>query len=366
MTISIRATAALVVAAICLCGSGLHASPGIGDDAPTLGPIQWLGDKPPAVPTGEKAGDYIIAVEMFASWNTDSMNSLSILTEMAAAFADQNVILLVITNEEPEGVAEIAEQVTQQKGIYFGCDVDIVATENWADDIDILPMMYVMTKEGKIAWRGNPVNARTAAEQVLRDLSQGDFDMSDATNAQLRDMRYAQLESDLRAAYQDNDKQAIFRVLDQMIATKPTFLHPYSIKRQAIINFDEYTRLPAHMSVIERRFRDSPEDLAQLIENERSLDPAERNLKFMLRTAERLLVVTEREQPWALQTAARVYAEFGLFERAVNLLESAADATSEPMEMIVCERMMTYYRNVIKVRDQITQSSERTPETSSN
>jgi len=358
MTIFKRATVGFIAAVLCLCASRLDASPGIGDDAPTLGPIHWIGEKPPAVPTGENAGEYVIAVEMFASWNTDSLNSLPILTEMATAFADQNVILLVITNEEPEGVAELAEQITQQKGIYFGCDLEIVATENWADDIDILPMMYVMTKDGKVAWRGNPVKARTAAEQVLRELSQGEFDMSDATNAQLREQRYALLEGDLRAAYQDNDKEAIFRILNQMIATKPTFLHPYVIKRQTIINFGEYVRLPAHMSLTERRFADSIEDLIQLVDIERKLDPSERNLKFILRTIERLLVKTERKDAEVLQLAASVYADFGLFDKAVQLLDSAADATADPYEAMMCEKLIAYYENVINLRGQLTNSNQ--------
>ena len=336
------------------------ASPGVGDAAPTLGPIQWLGDAPPAVPAGENANDYIFVVEMFASWNTDSLNSVATIMEMGKAFSDQGVVLLVITNEDADGVADLAAQITEQKGVYFGCDVEIVATENWADDIDILPMMYVLTKDGKVAWRGNPVSTPGAAEQVVRDLAKGEFNMDDATNAELRDAKYAQLEAELRIAYQENDKKAIFRILDQLIATKPDFLHPYSIKRQAIINFQEHVRLPAHMSLIERRFRDSPEDLAKLIEIERSLDPGERNLKFMIRTTDRLLATTDRKQSWGFQIAASVYADLGMFERAVVLLEQAADIEGDAYALQECEKLIAYYKNVIKLRKQIANGAAST------
>lgn len=337
--------------------SSVHASPAIAEEAPSLGPIGWIGDEPPSYPTHEKSGEYIFVVEMFASWNRESTQSLELLKAIAEQHSKAKVLVLAISNEELETVGPIAEQL-KIPGLHFGLDVDVVATNNFADDVDI-PVLYVIGQDGKIAWKGNPIATPDPMNETILKLTEGTFDMESATNAELRERKYAALQQELQAAYQQDKEDDVFRILDEMIKTKPDFLHPYLIKRQAIVGFGAYQRLPAHMSILERRFSKSSADLMQLINVEMSLDLGDRNPRFLMRCAEKLLELTERKDPDAYQIAAGVYAEVGLYDRAIDALDKAADLVTDGALIPPIEKKISYYKTLKKIQKENPEATKK-------
>lgn len=330
---------------------GVEASPQLGDKAPALGISGWVGEKPMSVPGDDKAKDHVFVVTMWAGWHNRSLSILPMMHQLQTDNADKGLIVVMISNEE---AAEIEPHMKTEtaKSAYFALDGDVTATETWADDNDVFPISYVISQNNIIAWKGDPSRHPGEIEQVVRKLFDGSFDLEAAKNAEDNDRKYEELTAQLQAAYGLNKEDDAFKIVDKMIATKPKELHPYFIKRQMIQQFNAYTRLPAHLSAMERVFKDSAADLARILEVELTFDVGDRNPAFMMRCADRLQSLTRGRDPTALVAIAGVWAELGMHGDAIELLEKAVVILPPGEERRPVEMQLAYYKAIERLREQ--------------
>ncbi|MCA9256929.1 MAG: hypothetical protein KDA33_14875, partial [Phycisphaerales bacterium] len=298
-----------------------EASPSLGDKAPKLNITGWVGEQPPSVPGDENANEHVFVVTMWAGWHNRSLSILPMMHQLQTDNADNGLIVIMISSEEP---AEIEQYVTTDtaKSASFAVDGEAMATEAWADDTDI-PISYVITKDNKIAWKGDVSRRPGELEQVVRKLFDGSFDLESARNAADNEQIYQELTQQLQTAYGMHKEEEAFKILDKMIAIKPKELHPYFIKRQIIQQFGAVMRMPTHLAAMERAFRDSAPDLTRILEVEFTFDIGDRQPGFMLRCADRLRELTKDRDPAALVAVAGIKAEFGDHDAAIELLEKA-------------------------------------------
>lgn len=326
------------------------ASPDLGDTAPELRISGWLGEKPPSVPGDENAKDHVFVVAMWASWHNRSLALIPMLHQLQTENADKGLLVIAVSNEEAD---EIAPHIKSElaKPAYFALETDAYATDTWADDVDI-PIVYVISQKNVIAWKGDPNRRPGEIDQVIRKLNDGTFDLEAARNAEDNEQKYRELQAKLQTAYAMGKQDEAFTIVDQMIATKPTELHPYFIKRQMIQQFQAFFRLPAHLSAIERAFKDSASDLARIIEVELTFDVGDRNPGFMIRCADRLSALTRDRDPAALVTIATVNAELGLHADAISMLERAIVLLPPGDGRSPIEMRLAYYQAIVRMREQ--------------
>lgn len=338
-------TAAVFVA---LMTARAQASPKLGDQAPKLGVSGWIGDKPESVPGDENAKDHVFVVTLWASWHNRSLAALPILNALQTNNADKGLIVIAISNEAQKDI-EPHIKTDAKKPAYHALDGDVVATETWADDTDI-PITYVISQKNVIAWKGDPTRHPGELEQVVRKLFEGTFDLEAARNAKDNEQKYQQLGAQLQTAYAMGKQKEAFKIVDKMIATKPKDLHAYFIKRQMIQQFNAYLQLPALLDLMERRFKDSASDLKQIIDVELSFPVGERNPGFLLRCADRLRSLTDERDADALSSIASVYAEFGMHDEAIDLMDKAVALTPPGESRHPMEMQLTYYKAIQRIR----------------
>lgn len=346
------------IALIALMAPRADASPEIGDKAPPLGISGWLGDKPESLPGDEKAGEHVYVITLWASWHNRSLALLPLLHELQSDNADKGLIVIAISNEEADDIAPHIK-TDAKKSAFFALDGNVTATETWADDTDI-PIVYVLSQDNVVAWKGDPSRQPGEVEQVIRKLFDGTFDLEAAKNAEDNERKYQELMSQLQTAYSAGKEAEVFKIVDQMIAIKPAELHPYFIKRQMIQLFHSYMRLPAHISAMEIRFKDSPADLAKIIDVELNFEIGDRNPAFLMRCADRLSELTKDRDPTALTSIAAVYAEMGLHGEAIDLMKKAVVLMPPGEDRHPMEMQLAYYEAIERVRDQRSKKPKQT------
>lgn len=346
----IRNVILMTLVAMSLFCSAALASPELGDDAPKLGITGWLGDAPASVPGDDKAKDHVFVVAFWASWHNRSLAVLPMLHELQTEFADKPLIVIAITNEEASDAA-VHTKTDAANPASFALDGNVVATETWADDVDI-PIAYVITKDNKIAWKGDPGRRPGEVSQTVRKVLDGSFDMEAARNADQTEQKFLELQNQLQAAFGTGKEPDVFKIIDEMIKLRPKDLHSYLIKRQMIHHFKSYQRLPALLSRIEKVFADSPPDLARLIDVELTFEYENRHAPFMMRCADRLRILVRDRDPYALDMIARVYAECGLFDEAVDNMEKAIAVSPPGEEKDGMKRRLAYLKTVRDIAEQ--------------
>lgn len=344
--------AAIAFAFYALHAATAMASPVLGDKAPALGISGWIGEKPESVPGDDKAKGHVFVITLWASWHNRSLAVLPLLHELQTENADKGLIVIAISNEE-QGDIEPHIKTDAKKPAYFALDGNVTATEALADDTDI-PITYVISQDNVVAWKGDVRRQPGEVEQVIRKLFDGTFDLEEARNARDNEQKYQALLGELQTAYAAGKEKDVFKIVDKLIATQPKELHPYLIKLQMIQLFHAYMLQPAHLSVIERRFSDSADDLNQIIDVELSFEVGNRSPAFLLRCADRLRDLTKERDPNALSKIASVYADLGLHDEAIAMLEKAVVIIPPGEARQPLELQLAYYRAVQHLKQQRT------------
>ncbi|MCB9855138.1 MAG: hypothetical protein H6818_05570 [Phycisphaerales bacterium] len=341
-----------------------EASPNLGDKAPALGITGWVGEKPASVPGDENAKDHVFVVTIWAGWHNRSLSILPTMHQLQTDNADKGLIVVMVSAEDADEI-QSHMKTDKAKSAFFAVDGDAVATDTWADDNDAFPISYVIGKDNLVAWKGDPSRHPGEIEQVVRKLFDGSFDLNAAKNEEDNDRKYEELTQQLQTAYGLGKEDEAFKIVDKMIATKPKELHPYFIKRQMIQQFNAYTRLPAHLSAMERVFKDSASDLARILEVELTFEVGDRNPAFMLRCADRLQTLTNGRDPNALVAIAAIWAELGMHAEAVELLEKVVVLLPPGEERRPVEMRLAYYKAIERLREQRSKQTKEPTSTPS-
>jgi len=146
----------------------------LGDPAPSLKISKWLKGKPVDIVKDRKNG-----ISVITFWSTGCRHcreAMALLNEIQVTYQDSDVLVIGITDDEVEDVMEF---ITKQKDeIVYTIALD----DNGGSDklymegfgIEGVPHAFIINRDGKIAWEGNPLDD---IGQVLEDVLDGRYDL---------------------------------------------------------------------------------------------------------------------------------------------------------------------------------------------
>lgn len=130
----------------------------IGKDAPEISAKSWLNG------TGLKLADNkdkIVVVEFWATWCPPCRASIPHLKQMNAKFKDKNVIFVSLTDEDENTV----KNFNKTMGMDWLVGIESMSGNDY--EVRTIPHAFIV-KDGKIAWKGHPMNG---LEQKLEELT---------------------------------------------------------------------------------------------------------------------------------------------------------------------------------------------------
>lgn len=145
--------------------STAFADASVGRPAPAVAAEQWFN-----LPEGveelrpEHLKGQIVAVEFWATWCGPCIRGIPHLSEMQEKYRDQGVIVIGLSYEP---AATVKNAIKAHRIPYI-----IGAGAEQARDlygIRAYPTMFLIDPDGKVAWKGHPMEAEPALKKLLKD-----------------------------------------------------------------------------------------------------------------------------------------------------------------------------------------------------
>lgn len=168
----------------------------LGGDAPPLAVKEWVKGKQLSLAEGK--GKKIYVVEFWATWCGPCRTSIPHLTELQKKYADKDVVVIGISDEEPATVKPFVTEMGDKMNYTVAADADKKTNKAYlgAFGVDSIPHAFIVNKEGKLVWHGHPMDGM---DGVLELLVAGKFDMAAVKNLEQAKLRRAAQENLLKA-----------------------------------------------------------------------------------------------------------------------------------------------------------------------
>ncbi len=347
----------LLVSIIIVCLTSIaHAAPQIGDKAPAIRVAKWITEQPPAIPGGKKAEKHVFLIEFWATWCPPCLKSIPHLGELQKKHKKAGLVVIGISNEEPETISKFINK-KMKMAYHVAGDDEMATTIAWTEGIPTIPHAFLVNKEGLVVWEGNPLDV-PIMDAVIEKVLTGKYDLDAAKNTAMNSRKYEKLMAELQPAYAMKDKDKLFDILDQLIALKPLETHAYLIKRSMLGEFDMADQIPAWDKTIEEALKDSPEAMLNLVTTEISKDFSDRRPAFLLRCARRACKLTKQRDANALALLARASCELGMIDEAITA-QSEAVALSKDEAKEYYEKILTYYKAARDIAKEVKSKSAK-------
>ena len=140
-----------------------------GEPAPPLAIKRWVLGEPVRV-VGQ-ASDNIYVVAFWATWAKPSTESLLTLAGIQRKFKESNVRVIAISDEPVERVEAFVKNYPEfsKLDLHIAVDNDSNTTIAYmkAAGRRPLPHVFVVNKEGILAWQGHPLEAQAVIEKII-------------------------------------------------------------------------------------------------------------------------------------------------------------------------------------------------------
>ncbi len=149
---------------------------GIGDAAPALEIATWIKGDPVDLAKGRNKNVYV--VEFWATWCPPCIMSIPHITEIQKRYQDKNVVVVAISDEPPSLVTQFVQKQGDKMGYTVACDKEQKTHGSYmfASGQMSIPMIFIVNREGKIAWIGSPFDM----DRVLEEVVAGRYDIEKA------------------------------------------------------------------------------------------------------------------------------------------------------------------------------------------
>jgi thiol-disulfide isomerase/thioredoxin len=160
----------------------------LGDAAAPLQIAGWVKGKP--VDLAALKGKQAVVVEFWATWCGPCRQSIPHLTALQRKF--KNVVFIGVTDEAPDVVKKFVANMGDQMDYTVAVDNDKKTSDAYmkAFGENGIPHAFVVDKQGRVAWRGHPIDS--GFEEVLAEITAGKHDIEKAKKLDLADSKAGQ------------------------------------------------------------------------------------------------------------------------------------------------------------------------------
>jgi len=213
-------------------------------------------------------------------------------------------------------------------------DNGIASKRAWMTHVVTTPYAFLVGRDGKIAWRGDPAIGLYPA---LADLLAGRYDPARYTK--LNETHFA-----FTHALKAHKIDEMLRLLDQMIVTVPEDAWAYHIKLP-ILRKQRKTHDARELYIaMGKRCTSDPDALAEAARKMATVTSLTlRDVPLALTFAQRAAELTRNQEPPILDILARVHYELGHLAKAIETTTLAAELATGN-DKAVLTRTLDFYR----------------------
>lgn len=305
----------------------------IGDPAPKITVSNWVKGTP--VTNFEKGKLYV--VEFWATWCGPCKVSIPHLTELAKKYAGKVDFVGVSAFEADQKLVKPFVDSMGKKMSYNVAMDEVPAGDErgqhgamaqmWMEAAgqDGIPTAFIIDKDGKIAWIGQPMGMDEALGKVVAG-TYGPDDYAKAKIAQQHAMKMTDYQTRMSKAMQAKDEPGVMAILDEMIADPdPEFQAQGGLTKFQILisgkNYDDAYSLGK--TLMDGVLKDNSDGLNTLAWG--IVDPAakieSKDLDLALAAAQKSVDLNKNSAN--LDTLARVYFDKGDKAKAIDLEKQA-------------------------------------------
>ncbi len=309
-----------------------------GDPAPALEHVEWIKGEPIA----QFEEGHVYVLDFWATWCGPCVASIPHLNEMQEEYRDDKVHVVGVAIWPRQGMvptAEFVEERGDEMGYWIAEDKGEGQTaEDYmtAAGRNGIPTVFVVDKQGKVAWIGHPMDG---LDRVVETLIDGSFSL-EAMEAERK--KAEKLESDLQDAFMNSDWERVVEVTTDMLEhdeKKYSAAAVYKYLALAKLGDDEASRKKARTygaQITSSLFAEDPDSLEALawfiVGPDSYLTEEETDAEFALVVAKKASGLLDDEDISKLETLARAYHAAGKPEKAVETQKKALAQLEQEFE----------------------------------
>ncbi|MBL8761579.1 MAG: hypothetical protein JNL50_09785 [Phycisphaerae bacterium] len=335
-----------------------------GDDAPALEIEAWLvGEGADRLPK-----DRVSVVVFVASWSEASERALDWLGPRSRELADNGIDVVAVFGQDAAEPTTYGRLETEQSARAFldrraSSRIKCAFDKRWrsrsawvaAAGLTSIPAAFIVDRQGKVAWIGNPLWPPGEMDDALDQVTKGQFGAGErrATRekweAVLRELRG--LDQTLVSARNTGRHDIAIGALERLGAIDRLSRGYYTLAKFEIVLLE--LRDAPRAFAIARDALESDRNNAQLL-NDLSWtiltgeDAPARDLPLAQKLGERAVEASEGKNPHYLDTLARAHADQGRLDDAIKFQRRAVETTSDPSER---EDMATTLQKYMRTKD---------------
>ncbi len=140
-----------------------------GDAAPDISGLEWLRGTFPQPPAGQNYGPGLTVVTCLLSSDRASILSIPVISGVNDKYSRSGVFVVVVSKEDPEALNKFLEGDGKLGGHAVARDPSGRIVDTFHGEDPRVPLSLVIGNDGKVVWRGHPMQMETVLRKILAD-----------------------------------------------------------------------------------------------------------------------------------------------------------------------------------------------------